>query len=113
MSTLLIKERFVESLPEGQGDLIVVIEARLIGDNAPSEFPDGIKFRWIAYRDLNPEERVLMDCHKGKGPHIHIDDDPTGQAFLWTGLDDALVLFGAEVEKKFGIQLKGLERGEQ
>jgi len=113
MSTLLFKERFVEELPEDQGDLVVAIEARLIGDKAPPEFPEGIKFRWIAYRDLNPTERVLMDCHHGKGPHIHVDDDPEGVPFLWTTLDDALSLFGAQIEKRFGVQLKALKRGEE
>ncbi len=112
MSELLLRERFIEELPEGQGDLVVVLEARLLGDKAPKEFPDGIKFRWIAFKDQNPDERVLMDCHTGKGPHIHVDDDKEGKSFVWTGLDDALAFFGSEVEKKFGVRLKIPERGE-
>lgn len=113
MSKLLFKERFVEELPEGRGDLVVAIEARLIGEKAPAEFPEGIKFRWIAYLDENPSMRVLMDCHSGKGPHIHVDDDPEGVPFVWTTLDDALVLFGSEIQKRFGVDIKAFKRGEK
>jgi hypothetical protein len=54
-----------------------------------------------------------MDCHHGKGPHFHVDDDPEGVPFLWTTLDDALTLFGAQIEKRFGVQLKIFKRGEE
>jgi hypothetical protein len=35
------------------------------------EFPQGYKFKWIAFNRDNPSERLLFDNHTGKEPHYH------------------------------------------
>jgi hypothetical protein len=68
--------------------------------------PEGFRFSWIAFNPDDPTEKVLMDAHRGKGPHMHIGNDPEGIQFNWMGLDDALDRFRREVEKYFGVSFE-------
>jgi hypothetical protein len=45
----------------------------------------------IAFRDDDPEKRVLLDCHPPKGPHYHVG--ATENSFKWQGLKSADDLF--------------------
>jgi hypothetical protein len=45
------------------------------------EFPQGYKFKWLAFNRDSPSERVLIDNHTGKGPHYH--ENGTEVFFTW------------------------------
>ncbi len=65
---------------------------------------DGSAFRfsWIAFDPDNPMRRVLFDSHPPKGPHFHIDEDPSGQPFIWESVDAAIQLFQDKITAHFG-----------
>lgn len=65
-------------------------------------FPDGYKFSWTAFDPLNPENRVLFDCHVPKGVHYHLDQDIEGKPFQWNSLQDAESQFLEKVQERFG-----------
>ena len=66
-----------------------------------TEFPQGYKFSWIAYNVKNPQrEYVLIDNHKGKELHYHIDDQE--EFFKWVSIDETEKLFLAKVQERFG-----------
>ena len=67
-----------------------------------SGYPEGYKFSWIAFDPKKPMERVLLDVHPPKGPHLHIDDDPQGIPFEWTSIKAAEEFFIAKIEERFG-----------
>ncbi|MBS1983109.1 MAG: hypothetical protein JST16_02960 [Bdellovibrionales bacterium] len=90
----------------GEGGIVVSMRVHEVVGAKDDEFPDGLKFRWIAFDEADPEMRVLVDCHSGKGPHVHVDADTEGRAFVWTGIDDAVALFVYEIEQRFGVRIE-------
>ncbi len=78
----------------------VIREIFKIPDEQAHAFPDGHKVSMIAFRDDDPEKRVLLDCHPPKGPHYHIGDIES--SFEWGGLKSADDLFWKLVEAEFG-----------
>jgi hypothetical protein len=54
----------------------------------------------IAFRDDDPERRILLDCHPPKGPHYHVGTEEV--QFEWQGLQNADDLFWKLVEAEFG-----------
>ena len=65
-----------------------------------SEFPQGYKFKWIAFNRNNPNERVLFDNHFGKGPHWH--ENGHQEFFTWVSRKHAQQLFYQKIIQKFG-----------
>ena len=64
------------------------------------EFPEGYKFKWIAFNRDNPNERILFDNHTGKKPHYHENGK---EKFLeWVSLEHTEKLFYQMVYQKFG-----------
>ena len=78
----------------------VIKEIFKIPEAQAHEFPDGFKVSMIAFRDDNPEKRVLLDCHPPKGPHYHVG--AVEAQFEWAGLKSADDLFWNLVEAEFG-----------
>lgn len=70
-------------------------------------FPEGFKVSMIAFRDDNPERKILLDCHPPKGPHYHRGDVEV--SFQWQGLRHADALFWKLVEDEFGQLQEDLE----
>lgn len=50
---------------------VLEMEIHKVGKSA--KYPDGIKYGLIL-TDLHNNNRVLMDNHNPKGPHIHLND---------------------------------------
>lgn len=75
-------------------EIFKIPEARADG------FPDGFKVSMIAFRNDEPDKRVLLDCHPPKGPHYHVGTAEV--AFVWQGLQHADNLFWELVENEFG-----------
>lgn len=66
----------------------------------PTEFPQGYKFKLIAYNIENSEELVRIDNHQGKFPHYHLDNKQ--KSFTWVSLAETERLFLQLVQEKFG-----------
>ena len=77
----------------------VIKEIFKIPEAQAHQFPDGFKVSMIAFRDDDPERRVLLDCHPPKGPHYHLGAIEV--QFEWTGLKRADDLFWTLVEAEF------------
>lgn len=60
------------------------------------------KFSWIAFDPDDPTRRVLFDCHKPKGAHIHLDGDSGGEPIEPMDIDSAIALFFETVREHFG-----------
>jgi len=71
---------------------------RLLTDK--SEFPEGYKFKWLAFNRDNPNERVLFDNHLGKGPHYH--ENSHQEFFNWVSRQHTQQMFYQKIIKKFG-----------
>jgi len=71
---------------------------------APEEagFQKAYVLSWIAFDPLKPSKRVLMDQHRGRPCHIHIDDKDKVLDVLPNDLGEAYDIFRAEVVKHFG-----------
>lgn len=65
-------------------------------------FPEGYRFSWIAYDSEDVMARVLFDCHHPKGPHVHVDQDPSGKAVEWVSLESSYERFFKIVRDRFG-----------
>jgi hypothetical protein len=65
-----------------------------------SEFPQGYKFKWIAFNRDNPSERVLFDNHTGKGPHYHVNGKQV--FFAWKSRQHTQQMFYQKITQKFG-----------
>jgi hypothetical protein len=78
----------------------VEIEVFKIPPPNDRDYPEGLKVSMIAFRQDNPETKLLLNCHPPKGPHIHINE--LEEPFLWTGLEAAFDIFWNRVESIFG-----------
>jgi hypothetical protein len=81
-------------------ELLVILDVWKIPPPEDQNFPDGFKFSFIAFKADNPNEKILLDCHPPKGPHMHINNDEL--SFEWSGIESATELFWEKVENKFG-----------
>lgn len=70
------------------------------------EFPEGYKFKWIAFNRDNPNEQILFDNHTGKNPHYH--ENGTEVFFTWISRQHAQQMFYEKIIKKFGNFVKKL-----
>lgn len=59
------------------------------------------RFSWIFFEIENPMKRVLIDCHRPFGVHIHLDDGPQELLAAQT-LDDVREFFSAAIKSHFG-----------
>lgn len=55
----------------------------------------------------NPARRVLVDCHKPFGVHVHFDDGPQIRLGVQT-VDEAREAFAAAIKKHFGADVETL-----
>lgn len=112
-ASLIFDMDFTVSLG-GQKKLDIRMDLYKIDENEkPSDYPEGYKFSWIAFNPDDPSEKVLVDCHKGKGPHFHIDNDIQGTSFQWNNLDEAIDLFTEKVSERFGVDIKTVLNGDE
>lgn len=65
-------------------------------------YPSGVKFSLI-FIDTKTGRKVLIDNHHPKGPHIHLDDDEFGYAYV----DEKKLIadFKAHVFGHFGVKI--------
>ena len=68
--------------------------------NTIKEFPQGYKFRLIAYNLENPSELVRIDNHCGKSLHYHSNGKQ--KFFTWVSLAETERLFLQLTQEKFG-----------
>lgn len=83
--------------------IFVEIEWLKLDTNKP-EFPNGFKFKWLAFNRDNPAEKILFDNHTGKKSHYHIDKKE--KFFTWTSREHTQQMFCQEVVKKWGNFIK-------
>ncbi|CAG8717883.1 13752_t:CDS:2, partial [Cetraspora pellucida] len=61
----------------------IIIKISYLSGPPQPEFPDNCKFKWLAWRlGSRPKDYILLDNHKGKGPHWH--DNEKEEFFTWT-----------------------------
>ena len=79
-----------------------VLEMILYKVSALLQYPDGVKYRFIMV-DINNNERVLMDNHYPKGPHIHINS----KEMSYTYVDEVTLIedFQMLVFKHMGVNI--------
>ena len=65
-------------------------------------YRDGLKWGLICV-DQVTGNRVLMDNHHPKGPHVHIDDDELPYDFR--GLDQLVTDFRRLINEHMGVQI--------
>ena len=85
-------------MSSGKKVFIEVMLLRLATDKP--EFPEGYKFKWIAFNRDNPSERVLFDNHRGKKPHYHENSHEV--FFTWISRQQAQQMFYQKIIDKFG-----------
>lgn len=88
-------------------ELQVRRELYKINGEEQKHYPEGYRFGWIAYDSLNPNKRVLYDCHPSKGAHYHLDGEEPGTPFEWQGLEKATQAFWHKVWEHFGPRVIG------
>ena len=81
-------------------ELFVILDVFKIPPPEDQNFPDGFKFSFLAFKEANPDDKVLLDCHPPKKPHYHEGDEEV--EFEWNGIEMAVELFWEKVEIKFG-----------
>ena len=85
-------------MSSGKKVFVEVILLKLETDKP--EFPEGYKFKWIAFNRDNPNERVLFDNHTGKKPHYH--ENGKEVFFTWISRKHAQQMFYQKIIEKFG-----------
>ncbi len=68
-------------------------------------FLDRFRFSWIFFEIENPMHRILVDCHKPFGVHVHFDDGLQVLVKAET-LDDVRSFFGEAILQHFGAKLE-------
>ncbi len=96
---LVISEK--ETLPLKFGGSITIFMDCYQINEAARGFDLTYTFSLIAFDPLRPERRILIDQHKGRPCHLHIEDREFSME-LPASLDDLLKLFQTEVVKYFG-----------
>ncbi|CFW92737.1 protein of unknown function [endosymbiont DhMRE of Dentiscutata heterogama] len=100
MSKLVIYHRKITLLTARA--IVIKVEMSLVKftSQVSTEFPEGYKFRWMAYNVDNPDKLLRFDNHTGKFPHWH-DNGQEGE-LEWLGLEKTEQLFFQKVKSKFG-----------
>ncbi len=68
-------------------------------------FLERFRFSWIFFEVENPMHRVLVDCHRPFGVHVHYDDGPQESVTAKT-LDEVRDFFTAAIKKHFGADVE-------
>ena len=72
-------------------------------DKPRPEFPEGYKMEWIAFNLEKPDQEfVLLDNHKNKPPHHHLDDKEKQKFFPWISRPETEKMFLEMVRQHFG-----------
>lgn len=79
-----------------------ILEMKLWSVQKSKSYPDGIKYSLIVI-DIENNKRVLMDNHRPKGHHYHIDDDEFSYTYIT--IDRLLEDFKSLVKLHMGIGL--------
>jgi hypothetical protein len=102
-ASLLFQLKFTRHLASGKTVVIFMDLYELpIKHRRPAKFPEDYKFSWIAFDSETPENRVLFDCHKDKGPHIHFDGQELDREIKAKSPEEAEELFYALIAERFG-----------
>ena len=80
--------------------IVLITELIKSPDYQGQEFPNGQKFKWIAYNRVNPDEQVRFDNHRGKAPHYH--DNGHEEFFTWKSRKHTQQMFYQKLIEKFG-----------
>jgi hypothetical protein len=67
-----------------------------------ARYPDGVKYGLLAL-DLKSGKRVLMDNHRPKGPHVHLDDREL--VYDYRGDDRLIEDFKRLVQEHLGVTI--------
>ena len=86
--------------------IFVEIELLKLATDKP-EFPQGFKFKWLAFNRDKPAEKVLFDNHKDKKPHYH--DNGKEAFFTWKSRKDTQQMFYQAIIKKWGNFIKKID----
>jgi len=97
------RDEFLTSLGK---KIFVEIEISEVLTEKP-EFPQGFKFKWLAFNRDKPTEKILFDNHIGKKPHYHIDRKE--KFFTWISREHTQQMFYQEIVKKFGKIIKKID----
>jgi len=100
-ATRIFSEKQVfESIVDPSLRVFVKVELFKIPEPEAQKYPEGIKFSLLAFRSDDPNQKILIDCHPPKGPHIHVRE--IEKSFEWIDLDKTYALFWELIEKEFG-----------
>lgn len=86
--------------------IFIEVEVLKLATDKP-EFPQGFKFKWLAFDRDKPSEKILFDNHTGKKPHYHIDKKE--KFFTWKSRKDTQQMFYQEIIKKWGNFIKKID----
>ena len=103
-ATLLFEERSTHTLKNGHM-VSVFMDLWSIEPPETSLLESRFKLSWIAFDESDPNKRVLMDCHKPLGLHLHIDSGPQIPVLALT-VDEAYLFFCSKITEHFGEELE-------
>jgi hypothetical protein len=101
MKAQLLWKRSAEVQLVFGGSITIFMDCYYI-PNSKASFSSAFTFSWIAFDPKNHDRRVLMDQHKGRPCHVHINERHVDISPTPSSLDDAIEIFWTEVEKHFG-----------
>lgn len=103
-ATLIFEERNTHTLKNGRM-VTVFMDLWSIDPPEPDLLESRFKLSWIAFDESDPNKRVLMDCHKPIGLHLHVDTGPQIPVSART-LDEAYAFFRSKITEYFGEELE-------
>jgi len=82
------------------GHYVLELEIFQVGD--PVRYPDGVKYSMVCVNSITGQ-KVLLDNHHPKGPHLHLDNLEISYAF--TGVPSLMADFKRLVSEHLGVKL--------
>jgi hypothetical protein len=102
-ASLIFQNKFTRALASGKVLVVFMDLYQLpVKRGRPAKFPSDFKFSWIAFDSEMPTNRVLLDCHKDKGAHIHFDAQELDREVVVSSVDEAEKLFYELIAERFG-----------
>ncbi|MGK5088990.1 DUF6516 family protein [Bdellovibrionota bacterium FG-2] len=82
------------------GHYVMELDIVEVGD--PVRYPDGIKYSMVCV-NARTGQKVLLDNHHPKGPHLHLDDVESAYAFI--NIPSLMADFERLVLEHLGVKL--------
>jgi hypothetical protein len=102
-ASLIFQTKFTRTLASGKVLTVFMDLYQLpLKRGQQARFPSGYKFSWIAFDAEAPGKKVLFDCHKDKGAHIHFDEKELDREVNVSSVDEAEKLFYELIAERFG-----------